>query len=387
MKRNYINTHRWLFALLLLCSAGVAMAQHQSTEDYVNISKVELEPGGSYQEITVSLSGNTYYSAYEMDIYIPDGFEFVENKNRLVVMSKPSLYPYTESEDDEGNPQKEYTHTIASALQNDGALRVSCTSSNNEYFISTSGNLFKFYVKASLYAKAGFADVKITGCHFIVSDNAVQYNAANQVISDKLSASEKRSLSFSITKQKKWSTRVFPFSVRVPEGMSVYTYSRQDNENVYLTKKDEIEAYVPYVIKINDEYQGDHINVDLEGTAIAKDYTDQVNDGICGKGILKGAVTNQSVDEGYVLQSQGGGECMFYPILDGDVFTIPSGKCWLTLPASGVKGLNFVISDEADAIQNIESRPSVSAVYDLQGRSVTATQHGVYIIDGKKVIK
>lgn len=380
MKRNYINTYRWLFALLLLCSAGVAMAQkgHEKTTDKVTLSKLQVSPGGDFSEdefITVGLEGNTIYTAFGMDIYLPDGYEFVmDNNEPMVYISTEGMYTVKRGQ--------VTSHLIGANIQPSGALRVTASSNSSAEMLKTTGALFDVYVRATPYAKEGPAVVRIDSCFFVTTD-AVQYDAYDQEISNKLSASSDCSLPFSFTAAKKWSTRVFPFSMEVPEGMSVYTYKNQDEENVYLTKQDKIEAYVPYVISAES-----NINTTLTGTARAEEYTSRVlDDGICGTGILKGAVTNQSVDEGYVLQSQDGGECMFYPILDGDVFTIPSGKCWLTLPASGVKGLNFVISDEADEIQNIETRPRVSAIYDLQGRSVTATQHGVYIIDGKKVIK
>lgn len=385
--------NRWLFALLLLCSAGVAMAQR--TSDKVNISAVELSPGGDLKEVTVSLSGSSIkYSAYQMEIFLPNGYEFVEKSKKLVTMSKPSLYPYTEGEeDDEGNTQKEYTHTIAAALQSGGSLKVSCLSLENESFTKTSGNLFKFYVKASSYAKAGFADVKITDCRLIVGDNAAQYDTDDQTISDKLSASSNCSLPFSITAKKKWSTRVFPFSMKeIPEGLSVYTYKEQDNENVYLTKQNSIEAYTPYIISTEED-----MNVTLTGTASAEEYEKCVIDGICGeidpngqpyKTTLLGAVKNQIVTSGYILQSQGGGECMFYPIVNNESFSIPTGKCWIYNPDASAKELKFIISDDADGIETTQLQAEVpEAVYDLQGRRTRASQHGVYIIDGKKVIK
>lgn len=376
MKKNYLNMSRWLFALLLLCSAGVAMAQtteHEKTTDKVEISSLILNPGGKYGTITVSLPGASNYTAFGLDISLPDGYQFIEVENddeEVVIVNKGSAL--------------KSSHAIGYNIQKEGALRVTANSNSNATFKTSSNELFSFNVIATSYAKPGDVDVVVKDCFFTTAD-AIQYDADDQVISDKLSASGNCSLPFSITAAKKWSTRVFPFSMtEIPEGLSVYTYKSQDKENVYLTKQNSIEAYTPYIISTEK-----NMNVTLTGTASAEEYTDRVsNGGTCGKGALVGAVKNQTVQRGYILQSQDGEECKFYPILDNEKFSIPTGKCWIDASVAGAKELKFIISDDADGIEATQLQAEApEAVYDLQGRRTRASQHGIYIIDGKKVIK
>lgn len=375
---------RWLFALLLLCSAGVAMAQtteHEKTTDKVTVSELKVSPGAAIDDnefITVSLEGNTIYTAFGMKIYLPQGYEFAYDGGELMCyISEEDMYPTNRR-------GKIDSHSLSCNVQGDGSLIVTVMSSETADMLSTSGPLFDLYVKATPYAKPGPADIVIKECFFTTSD-AVQYDAEDQVISDKLSASSNCSLPFSITAKKKWSTRVFPFSMtEIPEGLSVYTYKSQDKENVYLTKQNSIEAYTPYIISTEKD-----MNITLTGTASAEEYTSHVKSGgTCGSDALKGAVKNQTVHRGYILQSQDGGECKFYPILDNEKFSIPTGKCWIDASVAGAKELKFIISDDADGIEATQLQAEVpEAVYDLQGRRTRASQHGIYIIDGKKVIK
>ena len=72
---------------------------------------------------------------------------------------------------------------------------------------------------------------------------------------------------------------------------------------------------------------------------------------------------------------------------------IPQFRAYLQVDDAASR-LNFVISDEPDAIRDITiSREDASAVYDLQGRQVSSSKSqtsnlksGLYIINGKKSI-
>ncbi len=67
---------------------------------------------------------------------------------------------------------------------------------------------------------------------------------------------------------------------------------------------------------------------------------------------------------------------------------IPSGKAYLEIANAGVKAIYFG-GDETgiEAISNGEPTMD-NAIYDLSGRRVEkATKKGIYIINGKKVLK
>ena len=71
--------------------------------------------------------------------------------------------------------------------------------------------------------------------------------------------------------------------------------------------------------------------------------------------------------------------------------TVPAGKALLpaNLVGSGVKALSFKF-DDADGISEIMSNgenEKMSAIYDLSGRRVVKPTKGLYIVNGKKVVK
>ena len=65
--------------------------------------------------------------------------------------------------------------------------------------------------------------------------------------------------------------------------------------------------------------------------------------------------------------------------------TIPAGKAYIEKAAAGVKGFFF---GDATGIAEVEtSEDSNAAIYDLSGRRVEKVQKGIYVVNGKKVLK
>lgn len=65
--------------------------------------------------------------------------------------------------------------------------------------------------------------------------------------------------------------------------------------------------------------------------------------------------------------------------------TIAAGKAYVTMPTASVKCLTFGTADgiaEVDAV-----KAEKAAIFDLSGRRVEKAQKGIYIINGKKVLK
>ena len=72
----------------------------------------------------------------------------------------------------------------------------------------------------------------------------------------------------------------------------------------------------------------------------------------------------------------------------GAAFTNGAHKAYLKLAKSNgaaVKG--FAFNDLETAIQNVEANTACGTLYDLSGRKVNKVQKGIYIINGKKVVK
>lgn len=364
----------------MLSVISIASAQTGYTADKITISNVTVEPGGVEKYFDISLDGNDVsYTAYEISLVLPEGLDVAyTNAGKLrITMRKPSLYPYSieEVENDEGEmvEEKSYTHTLAFSYGTAGekTLKVMCYSSQNESFTSTDGALFRVYVKASAYLKPGDAIIKSKDVVFTTKDET-QYNIADADLT--INVSNQSSLSLKVSSKNQWSTCVLPFTTSVPAGLTVYEANETFDEYLKLRKTETMEAYKPYILYAENGYEGA-----LSGTVDASKYVT-----VASHGPLNGAIVQQQINAGYVLQNQGQG-AMFYNTHGGS-FTIPAGKCWLTPLENNAKCYSFIT--ETSSISNISKVNGKKSIYTLDGKRVCTPQRGyIYIINGQKVIK
>ena len=86
-----------LVSAFLLCAFNGAIY----AEDGFTVSNVDLELGGDEETcFTVSLSGETIYTAFNMDIYLPDGIEvtMTDGDYDVYMNYDDDVYPYTGKE-------------------------------------------------------------------------------------------------------------------------------------------------------------------------------------------------------------------------------------------------------------------------------------------------
>lgn len=71
-------------------------------------------------------------------------------------------------------------------------------------------------------------------------------------------------------------------------------------------------------------------------------------------------------------------------------FKVKAGGAVLCVPqatATSVKGFSFDMANDQDAIKGIEQKTLDTVIYDMQGRKVSKTQKGLYIVNGRKMVK
>ena len=99
---------------------------------------------------------------------------------------------------------------------------------------------------------------------------------------------------------------------------------------------------------------------------------------------LVGPYAKLSAPKGsYVLQSQNDMEA-FYKVGSTQP-SVLANRCYLTSAAGEVKA--FAFPGCPTAIDGIEADANESAIYDIAGRKVSKADKGIYIVDGKKVVK
>lgn len=365
----------FLFLLSLTSCLGITAQGTYDSDGTLSITKTfNLTPGAAEDEIngrlTISFDepGGYLFTAFQMDIHLPDGLEFFKvKKGRLQVFATLN-----------GSEDFYTDHTISSEIQSDGSLRVLVMSNTNDYFYEASGSLFDVYVKSSSYTKPGNVQATIKVIKFVTPDET-KYLYKDQVLTAGTVSAE-TSVPVKVTSANKISTAIFPISCDIPEGLEVYTTDGVEGEFIKLAKAESITAFTPYIL-----YSENGIDQTLNGTIDAANYPAST---LVSDGAITGVLADTEVSAGYVLQNKGDGP-KFYKI-GTTPFKVPAGKCYANPTSANAASLAFIFDDnEAAGIKTVEtSKAKDNIVYDLQGKQVLTPQSGqIYIINGQKVLK
>ena len=119
--------------------------------------------------------------------------------------------------------------------------------------------------------------------------------------------------------------------------------------------------------------------------------------------LLSGTYTTQNITPGtgktcYVLAANDSNKAGFYRAKlnqEGGAFQNNATKAYLSLDTvsnpNPARVLTFNFDDNTEtginAVEIEEAAPANAAIYDLSGRRVQSAKSGLYIINGKKVIK
>ena len=186
-----------------------------------------------------------------------------------------------------------------------------------------------------------------------------------------------------------WATTCLPFDVVLPEELTAYALTDVSGVNgegtgsVSLISKAGIKAYEgallkgsagTYTLSIEETASNWDANL-LSGTTVAKDMSTVTGDV-------------------YLLTSDGAGSAQLSKLAlatsptDAQK-TLAANKAYLNIDPSATRYFVFNFGDDTEtAIEGIEAENTADAVvYDLAGRRVQKVQKGLYIVNGKKVIK
>lgn len=374
-----------LFLLSLTSCLGMTAQGTLDSDGTLEITyNASLTPGASSNDdgwFTIAFKApneDKLYTAYQMDIFLPDGIVFDSEDGDACDVYKEGcpIYPFTT--DRRGN--KTWAHTFSYNLHSDNHATILVADyTNNAPFTSNEGDLFDVYVKATPYAKPGDFQVTITDIKF-VSPDETKYLYKDQVLTAGIVSAE-TSVPVKITAANKISTAIFPISCDVPEGLEVYTTDGVEGEYIKLTKAESITAFTPYIL-----YSENGIDQTLNGTIDAANYPASTS---VSDGCITGVLADTQVAAGYVLQNKGEGP-KFHKI-GATPFKVPAGKCYANPASANAPALAFRFRDnETSGIHGVENTSTKvnNAVYDLQGKQVLTPQSGqIYIINGQKVLK
>ena len=366
--KNIVNILKRPMVTLLL----LAMTLGATAQERLYIDEWSFTPGGEMDYFTISLENGAQkdYTAYQFDLVLPAGLELAYYEGEPEIYKSTNNSVYTDRRDD---------HIVAYQVH-PGFVRILCYSATKKT-IATSGSLVDIYVTPSPYLKPGDIEVTLRDVSFSRTD--ATGNTVSEMKLDGLTADATSTLSVKVSANNKYSTAVFPFDVEaLPNGLVLYSCERTSGESLVLTRQNSAKAYTPYILYAENGYSGT-----LSGEVDASKYSETVT-----AGYLTGTVVPAEISGGngyYVMQNKGDGP-MFYKVTDTS-FSIPAGKCWLSLPAE-LQGSASLRLDGTTGVEEVKGEPTVDAsqsgkvkaVYDLQGREVLSPSKGIYIIDGKK---
>ena len=161
------------------------------------------------------------------------------------------------------------------------------------------------------------------------------------------------------------------WALELPENVTAYIVSAVSESNVTLTEVTAIPANTPVILKAEaNSYE----------LPIIEDA-----DAVEGNMLLASDGTVQG-DGASIFALGNKGEVGFYLVANG--VTVPAGKAYLVVTAAVRDFLAFA-NGEADGINAVDNGQFAvgNVVYDLSGRRVEKAVKGIYIVNGKKVVK
>lgn len=182
----------------------------------------------------------------------------------------------------------------------------------------------------------------------------------------------------------------------LPEGLTAYTYGIETDENVtklvsthQFNAGDTIPAECAVVVKGNPGTYPGTYSITLQAKKSTKKYDN----------ILKGTYYTKELEANrdtqyYMLSLDAKGENVgfYWGATDGGAFTNKAHKAYLAIPKSASSKISSFIldpeDDSATGIETIEDNGTATpAIYDLSGRRTLNPSHGIYIMNGKKILK
>ena len=384
-----------------ICSIGKAAA-----DNILTISDVDVPQGGK-ATVEVGCEFDTDYTAFELQIVLPEG---------LSLLADEDGYPVIEKAFDSN-------HVLTgNLLPSNGNYKVTCRSMDN-ISMPNSGILFRVTIQADagLALGANLA-ARITACEFTRTadsngesladvDFAVNITEFRTILDEGSTVPPVDEANANVLVRRtitagKWSSICLPFEMTADQVKDVFgngvlladftSWSSEENEdgaivgiNVGFTTVTAIEANHPYIIKV----VSDVADFSLDGVNIMVSDEPKVQ------------VGKKSSERGYFY-----GTYVSMKVPEENVF-LRDNKFWYSVGNTTTMGYRgyFEFKDVLDAYYDMASvkynffldgvetrinsmedenmRNGEKELYNLSGQRLTHIQRGVNIINGKKIVK
>ncbi len=219
--------------------------------------------------------------------------------------------------------------------------------------------------------------------HFTIADLSLK-----QAVAEEVTINEDKENAFietyaNVTLQRTlsasyWNTFSVPFDMAIPTGWTVKEFESAEDNVLNFKDAQGIVAGKPYLVKPETDYTGGT----FEGVIVKS--TEGITE---GKGDYKFAAQIYNKE----LATDG---TVAYLATDGKIKKLTSGgikglRAYFIVPAKAniANARIAFIGDETTGISEVKNQNNVEGVYDLNGRRVQTLKKGIYVVNGKKVVK
>lgn len=175
-----------------------------------------------------------------------------------------------------------------------------------------------------------------------------------------------------------WNTFSVPFDAVIPEGWTVMEFKSADNNVISFSEASSLEAGKPYLVKP----ENDVTNPVFENVVVESIDGQTVGEGdykfvaqIYNKSLATDGTVAYLATDGYVKKLTSGG--------------IKGLRAYFIVPATGAEARIAFIDYDGDTTGISEKTMKVNEgiIYDLNGRRVENMGKGIYVVNGKKIVK
>ena len=122
-------------------------------------------------------------------------------------------------------------------------------------------------------------------------------------------------------------------------------------------------------------------------TIAVADEADDVTSALTGVTATAGKSLQSEAPKYYFVMNNSKEDLTFSPISTTTAVTVPQGKAYVSYTAAEARNLTVKFNNETTAISNVAAEQANGAIYNLAGQRVATAKKGLYIENGKKVIK
>ena len=368
--------------LFLLCGLSLLALMAKAGDFSLKVDNITLEPGG-YGYVTITSTGDlSDYCAFQLDFICPEGlfipsFELDGEKYFGVYDEDADEFydAFVINGTDDGiyyydRMKKEYRHQMETNVLEGGQRgRVVVYSGQNKKFNPKKTLELQILVQATENAKGTYA-VTVENPKFATdgSSSEVASGFCPEVEAGTVTVgTSETTITYEL--KAKYGTLILPFAAELPSGLTAYTCSELDGNELKLDEAETLAANTPYIMG------GTSGTYTFTGTPVNDENSYTV-------GLLTGVlVETKAPADSYVLQKNSD-VLGFYKVTAGKNPSVKAYRCYLNAKASSALVIRFGGTTEISDIQFEEN----DAMYDILGRKVEGTlQKGFYIVNGKKV--